>query len=236
MVSAPTIAIDGPVASGKTSVGQAAATQLGLRFLDTGLMYRAVAWLALRRGANVNDPDAMGQLAASCDLSLPDHAEPPGVLTLNGHPLTAADLASDAVNRSVSAVAAGSPVRRALVARQRAIAAAGGIVMVGRDIGSVVLPDADVKLYVDASPEVRARRRLLQKQATWPDADYQKELADTIRRDQLDSQRADSPLTVPEGAVVIDTEPMDFDQTVAAVVSQIRAATGVRSQPAAARS
>ena len=228
----PIVAIDGPVASGKTTVGRAAAQQLGLRFLDTGIMYRAVTWLALKLQVDADDAEAVGKLAEDCLMSL-ESSNPVNLIALNGHALTASDLASDPVDRNVSAVAASSRVRRALVAQQRTIAAVGGIVMVGRDIGSVVLTDADVKVYVDAPPEERARRRFLQQSEIWDDVGYQKVLADTIKRDKLDSQRSDSPLTVPADAVVIDTERMDFEQSVEAVVSAIRSATRV-SMPAKA--
>ena len=222
----PVVAIDGPVASGKTTVGRAVAAQLGLRFLDTGIMYRAVTWLALKSQGDVDDAEAMGRLAEGCEMSLAGN-DGANIITVDGYPLTAGDLASDDIDRNVSAVAASSRVRPALVAQQRSIAAGGGIVMVGRDIGSVVLPDADVKLYVDASPEVRARRRFLEQQTKGIDADYERALADTIRRDRLDSERFDSPLTIPENAVVVNTDHMDFDQAIAAVVSEIHAATAV---------
>ena len=223
---APVVAIDGPVASGKTSVGRVAARQLGLRFLDTGIMYRALTWLALRCGKPVDHAESMGLLAGNCSMSLADNG-PAAVILVNGHSLSVDDLTSEEIDRNVSAVAAGSEARRALVKQQRAIAEGGGIVMVGRDIGSVVLPDADVKLYLDASPEERTRRRLRQQQEAGDVIDYQQVLADTNRRDRLDSQRADSPLKVPDGAIVIDTERLDFSQSVAAVASQIRAASRI---------
>lgn len=223
---APVVAIDGPVASGKTSVGRVAATQLELRFLDTGVMYRALTWLALRCGKPVDDAESMGRLAENCSMSLADDKEA-AVILVNGHSLSVDDLTSEEIDRNVSAVAAGSAARRALVKQQRAIAEGGGIVMVGRDIGSVVLPDADVKLYLDASPEERTRRRLRQQQEAGVIINYQQALADTNRRDQLDSERADSPLKVPDGAIVIDTERLDFLQSVAAVASQIRTASGI---------
>jgi len=223
---APVVAIDGPVASGKTSVGRVAARQLGLRFLDTGIMYRALTWLALRCGKPVDHAESMGRLAENCSMSLAD-GEQEAVILVNGHSLSLDDLTSDEIDRNVSAVAAGSEARRALVEQQRAIAAGGGIVMVGRDIGSVVLPGADVKLYLDASPEERSRRRLRQQHEAGGTIDYQQVLADTNRRDRLDSQRADSPLKVPDGAIVIDTEGLDFCQSVAAVASQIGAASGL---------
>lgn len=205
-------------------MGRAAAAQLGLRFLDTGIMYRAVTCLALEMGEDVADADAMGRLAQDCEMSVPGD-DMANLITINGQSLAGDDLASGEVDRHVSAVASSSSVRRALVAQQRSIAAGGGIVMVGRDIGSVVLTNADVKLYVDASPEERARRRFLQQKEQDINADFEQSLADTIRRDQLDSERADSPLTIPDDAIVIDTERMNFCQTVAAVLRSIRAAT-----------
>ena len=326
------VAIDGPVASGKTSVGRAAARRLGLRFLDTGIMYRAVTWLALERNIAVANAAAVGALAQSCRLTLahaaidriapdgiaidriapdriaidriapdriapdriapdriapdriapdriapdriapdriapdriaPDRIPVDGIAThsvaadgivaddiagqasaaagiaVDGRPLADAELRSPAVARNVSAVSAISAVRRALVRQQREIAAAGGIIMAGRDIGSVVLPNADVKLYIDADPATRARRRLLQtrEQAAYPnpytapdaipdyDDDYARTLADTVRRDRLDSGRADSPLAIAPGAIVINTGHIGLEQTVAAVVSAIMTAT-----------
>ncbi len=218
------MAIDGPVASGKTSVGRAAADRLGLRFLDTGVMYRAITWLALRDGQQIDDHEAMGQLAESCPMRLADD-QGPAIIVVNGHSLSAEELTEAEIDRNVSAVAANSKVRRALVVQQRAIAVGGSIVVVGRDIGSVALPDADVKLYLDASAEARARRRQLQRRQGGSEVDYQQALADTNRRDRLDSQRADSPLVAPDDAVIIDTGELDFCQSVDAVVSRICAAT-----------
>ena len=225
---APVVAIDGPVASGKTSVGRAAANQLGLRFLDTGVMYRALTWLALRDNVPVDDETSMSNLAEQCAMSVStDHAG--AVIVIDGQPLSAGDLTSEQVDRHVSAVSAVSGVRRALVEQQRAVSAGGGIVMVGRDIGSVVLPDADVKLYLDASPVARAQRRLEQQREAGDTTDYRQALAETKRRDRLDSERADSPLRVPDGAIIIDTGELDFAQSVAAVVSRICAASGVQN-------
>ena len=216
-------AIDGPAASGKTSVGRAAARALRLRFLDTGIMYRAVTWLALHRGVPVADAAAVGQLAGACRMVTPPGDTESAAIIIDGHPLRDA-LSAAAVDRNVSAVAAVSAVRAALVREQRAIAAGGGIIMTGRDIGTVVLPDADVKLYIDASPEERARRRCAQLRESGADADYRQVLADTRRRDDLDTQRADSPLAAAAGALVISTDGIDLGQTIAEVVSAIRAA------------
>ena len=224
----PVIAIDGPVASGKSSVGRAVAARLGLRFLDTGIMYRAVTWLALQKGEPTNDPAAVGSLAERSTMSVSDTFGESVTIIVDGYGLTGDDLASPDIDQNVSAVAAVSQVRRALVQQQREIANQGGIAMAGRDIGSVVAPDADVKLYIDASPEERARRRLRQRLDTDPTATFDQALADTLRRDELDSQRADSPLVVPSGAVVINTDGMNFDATVDAVVAAIEAALKAR--------
>ncbi len=223
----PVVAIDGPVASGKSSVGQAAANSLGLRFLDTGIMYRAVTWLVLRQGATPDDAETAGRLAAECTMSVGNHDDGSPAIIMDEHSLHADALYSPEIDRNVSQIAANSSVRRALVDQQRAIARGGGIVMVGRDIGSVVLPDADVKLYIDATPEERARRRWSQQLETMPEADYREVLADTIRRDELDSRRTDSPLTVAPGAIVVNTDGLNFPQSVIAVLAAIRHASDV---------
>lgn len=219
------VAIDGPVASGKSSVGREAARVLGLRFLDTGIMYRAVTWLALHRGVPIADPAAIGELAEQCRTDVGDGGSDGSVICIGGHLLSDA-LVSAAVDRNVSAVSAVSRVRAALVEQQRAIGAAGGIVMAGRDIGSVVLPDADVKLYIDASPEERARRRFAQLRDTVASPDYGQVLAETLRRDRLDTERDDSPLVAAEDAIIINTDGIDLAQSVAAVVSAIVSAAG----------
>lgn len=218
------MAIDGPVASGKSSVGKAAADALNLRFLDTGVMYRAVTWLALHRNVPVMDFLAIGSLAGSCQMDVAADAQGTAAISIDGHRLGDV-LFSDAVNRNVSAVSAVSAVRAALVRQQRAIAAAGGIVMVGRDIGSVVLPGATVKLYIDASAEERARRRFeqMREACAATSANYEQVLGDTLRRDELDMGRADSPLLVAAGATVIKTDGMSLEETIAAVVAAINA-------------
>ena len=279
-VVGPVVAVDGPVASGKSTVGREAARRLGLAFLDTGLMYRALTWLALRRGLSAGD-DGGGGAGGCADAEavvnlahrFPVEIVGDGSVAIAGY-RPGDELHSPAVNRNVSAVSAISGVRRALVARQRAIAgeSTGGIIMAGRDIGSVVLPDARVKLYIDAAPETRARRRLAQIYPDRGDAEhcrqapaidtpakdrgdaehcgqvpaidtpakdrgdaeycrqarYDRILADTIRRDGLDSRRADSPLRIPDGATVINTDYLGFDATVDAVIDAIRAAARSR--------
>ena len=222
----PVVTIDGPAASGKSSVGRALAEALGLRFLDTGIMYRAVTWLALHRGVAPDDAKAVGKLAVECRMEVNAGGGNAVAIIVDGHPLGDA-LVSPAVDRNVSAVSAVSEVRAALVRQQQAIAAGRGIVMAGRDIGSGVVPDADVTLYIDASPQERARRRCRQMREAGNDADYAQVLADTLRRDRLDTERADSPLVAADDAVIINTDGMDLTQTVTAVVAAVATAAGV---------
>lgn len=223
--AAPVVAIDGPVASGKSSVGKAAARIVGLRFLDTGIMYRAVTWLAICRGIAATDAGAVAQLAAHCRMELAHDDGNGTTILVDGKPLRD-ELVTAEVDGNVSAVSAVSAVRVELVKQQRDIAGFGGIVMVGRDIGSVVLPEADLKLYIDAAPEERARRRYAQIILADPGVPYEQVLADTLRRDRMDTERADSPLIAAADAVVIRTDEMDFDQTVSAVVEAIQSVVG----------
>ena len=217
------VAIDGPVASGKSSVGKAAAQTVGLRFLDTGIMYRAVTWLALRRGIAATDAGAVAELAARCRMELAPDDENDATIVVDGEPLRD-ELVTAAVDSNVSAVSAVSAVRVELVKQQRDIARSGGMVMAGRDIGSVVLPQADLKLYIDAAPAERARRRHAQIILADPAVTYDQVLADTLRRDRMDTERSDSPLVAAADAVVIRTDEMNFDQTVSAVVEAIQSA------------
>ncbi|MDE2765012.1 MAG: (d)CMP kinase [Chloroflexota bacterium] len=208
MPAPPIIAIDGPAASGKTSVGCALAARLGCRFVDTGLMYRAVTALALERGVRLDDDAALTCLAEG------ERIEPGERVLANGADVTDGLWSAD-VERSVSRVSAVSGVRRALVAQQRLLAEQ-GVVMVGRDIGSVVLPGA-AKVYLDASVGERARRRAAETGAP----DEERVRAELERRDRLDSERGDSPLRVPDGAVVVDTDGLDVDGVVDAVLEAL---------------
>ena len=222
-INGPVVAIDGPVASGKSSVGQAAARIVGLRFLDTGIMYRAVTWLALQRGIAAADASAVAELAAGCRMELAQDDNENTTIMIDGRPL-GPELVAAEVDSNVSAVAAVPAVRVELVRQQRNIARSGGMVMAGRDIGSVVLPHADLKIYVDAAPEERARRRHAQIVQVKPEVRYDQVLADMLQRDRLDMERADSPLVAAAGAVTIRTDDMDFEQAVSAVVGAIRSA------------
>ena len=223
------IAIDGPVASGKTSVGSLLATRLGYRFLDTGLMYRAVTWAAIRRGAALADAAGLARLATEVSVNLSAGGSGRSRLLVGAEDVTD-HLRDPDVGRHVSAVSAVGEVREFLVSEQRRIAGDGAIVMVGRDIGTVVLEDAEMKVYLIASAESRARRRYLE-DAPQSLGGLQRILDGLTHRDRFDSTRAVSPLRPADDAVIIDTEDLDLDQvvdTVAALIRQRESATSGR--------
>ena len=199
------IAIDGPAGSGKSTVGRRLAERLGLTYLDTGAMYRCIAFAAIRRQIDPADPDPVGRLAATVEMSVVD-----GVVTVDGVDATL-EIRGPEVSRAVSMVASNPAVREQLRARQRSWATEhGGGVIEGRDIGSVVFPDAILKVFLTASPEVRAQRRA--KEMT--DLEYDQVAADIARRDAADRGRADSPLVEADGAVSIDTSTIEIDEVV----------------------
>ncbi|HEX5451910.1 MAG TPA: (d)CMP kinase [Candidatus Limnocylindrales bacterium] len=214
------VALDGPASSGKSSVGAAAATRLGYRFCDTGLLYRAVTWLALRRG--VSPEDAAALVALVPEVRLLDvgdgrlaHVAVDGVdETVEVH--------GPEVDLAVSAVSRAPELRATLLERQRAIADGGRIIMAGRDIGTVILPDADVKLFLDASIEERARRRAEERGEAPGSPAAAETLVELRRRDNLDSSRPVAPLRAAEDAVVIRTDGNAFETTVELVVTAIR--------------
>lgn len=214
------IAIDGPTASGKTVVGRALARRLGYRFVDTGAMYRAITWLALRDGVGVSDEAGLARLAAQHVLAPTTDPDADGIV-VDGVSL-GAELAARDVERAVSEVSRVAGVRDAMVAQQRRLAGEGGVVMAGRDIGTVVLPDADVKLFLAASPRMRARRRLADLQTAGAAVTYEDVLADLLRRDRLDSERALSPLRPADDANIIETDYLDV-AAVLAVVADLMA-------------
>ncbi len=207
------IAIDGPVASGKTAVGRAVAELLGWPFLDTGAMYRAVTRSALRLGIDVGDESALADLAAGMSMRLV--ADDDGVFRLwaDGENVTG-ELRTPEIDRNVSAVSKVPAVRRTLVEQQRAIAEETPVVMAGRDIGTVVLRDSPVKVFLTASIEERARRRTLED----PAADLERTRLALERRDAIDSGREDSPLKPAEDAVVIHTDGLDVDEIARRIV------------------
>ncbi len=206
------IAIDGPAGSGKSTVARLVAERLGLAYLDTGAMYRGVAFAALRRDIDPADEDAVASLACRVEITVePDRVRVDGVdATI--------EIRGPEVTRAVSVVAANPAVRQELRRRQREWAAArGGGVLEGRDIGTVVFPDAELKLYLTASAEARAGRRAQEVR----DLDYETVAADLARRDSYDQDRADSPLVEAADAVTVDTTGRSVDEVVAEVLSRL---------------
>ena len=205
------VAIDGPAGSGKSTVARGVARRLGLGYLDTGAMYRSVAWTALRDGVDIADDAALARLAGSLDLAVGDR------VTIDGVDATAEIRGGD-VTRIVSAASANPGVRQEMVRRQRAwVEEHGGGVVEGRDIGTVVFPDADLKVFLTASEEERARRR--QRDEAAPDVDAV--AADLARRDRLDSTRQVSPLKPADDAVVIDTTGRTVDEVVDQILALV---------------
>lgn len=192
------IAIDGPSGAGKGTVARAVAAQLGYRHVDSGAMYRAVGWTALQQGVAFEDEDAVAAIAQTSRIDITATQ-----VTIDGHDVTRA-IRTPEIDKAAASVARLPKVRAILVERQRALGAGGAIVMEGRDIGTVVFPQADVKIYLDASPEERARRRASDPAHTGPTtvADVASQL---IARDELDRTRKASPLYAAPDALVIDT-------------------------------
>jgi len=218
------IAIDGPSGAGKSTVGHALAQRIGATFVDTGLMYRALTLAALERGVDVEDGVALGRLAASCAIEVerpgPEHAGRLETVRLEGRDVTD-EVRSQRVDRAVSAVSRHAAVRDAMLSVQRAAALRGDSVMVGRDIGTVVLPDATLKVYLVAAPEVRAARRAAEMGAPERFEDY---LADIRRRDAADAGREIAPLRQAAGALVLDTGVLDVPACVAAILERLEGA------------
>ena len=211
------VAIDGPGASGKTTVGARVAGRLRFRFLDTGLTYRAATWAALRRGVNMEDDEALAVMTRSLDIRITEASR----VLVDGVDATD-DLNTGEVDRNVSRVSAVRGVRVALVPIQRRAAEDGPIVMVGRDICTVVLPDARTKVFLDASPEVRSARRRADIVRAGGSVELKKVSDELRRRDTYDSGRKESPLMVANDAVVIDTSEIDVDEVVERIVRLVR--------------
>ena len=214
-----TIAIDGPAASGKSTIGEALAQRLGYLYFDTGVMYRAVTWAALARGIPIADEAAVTALAERLHIDvIPPTVEDgrPYTVLADGEDVTWA-IRTPEVDAHVSPVSAYAGVRQALVAQQRRIAANGRVVIVGRDIGTVVLPDADLKVYLDASVEERARRRWREMRERGETVDYEEVLAAMRRRDEMDSNRHISPLRPAADAVIVDTTGLSIEEVLARV-------------------
>lgn len=218
-----TIAIDGPASSGKSTLGKILAGRLGYLYFDTGVMYRAVACEALSRSIDLTDEARVTALAENLRIDV----RPPSVddgrdndLLADGEDITW-DIRSPEVDRSVSIVSAYPGVREALTVQQRRIGGRGCVVMVGRDIGTVVLPDADLKIYLDASAEERARRRFSERVGRGETPDFQEILDAIVSRDRIDSSREVAPLRPAEDAVVILSDDLSIDEVVQQVLTLV---------------
>jgi cytidylate kinase len=211
------IALDGPSGTGKSTVARRLASRLGARYLDTGAMYRAATLAVLRAGVDLADPDKIAAVAGEAAIEISTDPAAPHV-RLDGEPVDA-EIRSAEVTGAVSAVSAVAEVRTQLVAQQRRLIGAGGIVVEGRDIGAVVWPQAAPKVYLTASPAARAQRRA----GELSGADVDAVAADIERRDRLDSSRAVSPLAKAPDAVELDTTDLDIDDVVDRLVELARA-------------
>ncbi|MEI7914852.1 MAG: (d)CMP kinase [Mycobacteriaceae bacterium] len=223
-MSAVVVAIDGPAGTGKSSVARGLARELGARYLDTGAMYRIATLAAIRSGVDLDDPDA---IATVTDVPLSVGYDPVTEQAYLGDEDVSTVIRGDDVTRAVSAVSAVPAVRTRMVALQRELATgAGSVVVEGRDIGTAVLPNADVKIFLTATAETRAQRRNAQNVAAGLPDDYDGVLADVRRRDHLDSTRAVSPLRAAEDAIVVDTSEMAKDQVIARLAELVAQRTG----------
>lgn len=225
-MSAPlTIAVDGPAGTGKSSVSRGLARELGARYLNTGAMYRIVTLAVLRAGLDLDDAAAVAELASHVDLAV--GFDPDEDLYFLGGEDVSVEIRGDAVTKAVSAVSAVPEVRTRLVDRQRELAdGTVAVVVEGRDIGTVVLPHADVKVFLTASPQERARRRNDQNVESGLASDYDAVLADVERRDHLDSTRAVSPLRAADDAIVVDSSDMSQSETVAHLLDLVEQRAG----------
>lgn len=218
------VAIDGPAASGKSTVAKALAQRLGLAYLDTGAMYRALAVEAVHRGLDLSDNEALTELASHAAVSFVHEGDSPfpTKILVNGRDVTR-EIRTPAIDKAVSPVSAAPGVRIAMVDQQRRIASeVPDTVLEGRDIGTTVFPDAEVKVYLTASAEERAKRRTLDMERRGADMTYEEVLADLLRRDAYDSSREASPMAQAADAVGLDTTGMTIDEVVDAIASLIQ--------------
>jgi CMP/dCMP kinase len=215
------VAIDGPSGAGKSTIGYALAQVIDATFVDTGLMYRALTLAAVERGVDVEDGPLLGFLASECRIEVerprPEQTDRLETVRLDGRDVTA-EVREPRIDRAVSAVSRHAEVRDAMLDVQRAVASRGDTVMVGRDIGTVVLPNASLKVFLTAEARVRAARRAAEMGA--PDR-LDEYLAEIERRDAADSGRAIAPLRQAEGALVLDTGRLSVDECVAAIVARL---------------
>lgn len=219
------IAIDGPSGAGKSTVAKAVAKKLGFSCLDTGAMYRAVAWKALHDGISLEDKQALAEIAQNSEISF-GHVEGdpvPKRVFIDGQEITD-QIRTAEIDKSVSPVSAVPAVRQALVEQQRRLGSLGNYVVEGRDIGTVVFPQAEVKIFLTASPEERAHRRVRQNVDRGVGSiNYDEVLADIVRRDKLDSSRDTSPLRPAEDAVLLDSTGKYIEEIIATICGEARA-------------
>jgi cytidylate kinase len=215
------VTIDGPAASGKSTTARTVARRLGYKYLDTGAMYRAIGLKALRAGVDVCDESAMGELARETEVDVETLSSGTRIF-LDGVDVTN-ELRTPEVSAAASAVAALGPVRERMVEIQRSIGAEGGIVAEGRDIGSVVFPDAEVKIYLDADLRTRAVRRKKELNGQGNPVELGRVERDIRSRDRSDSNRMHSPLIIPEGAEIVDTTHLTIEEQIEEVLREVRA-------------
>jgi len=223
-VRKPVVTIDGPAGSGKSTTARMVARQLGYTYLDTGAMYRAMTVKALRTGVDLDDPGALARQARETDIAI--RPDPDGTrVILDGTDVTD-EIRTPEVTQASSIVAAAEGVRKRMVELQRQVGAGGGIVAEGRDMGSVVFKDAEIKIYLDASLGCRAVRRKKELEVAGTAVDLEKMEKDIESRDVYDSSREHSPLIIPEGSIIVDTTEMTIEEQVERVIQEVRKKTG----------
>ncbi len=214
------IAIDGPSGAGKSTLGRMLARKLGLLYLDTGAMYRAVAYAALRSDASTTDAEAMAKIAREAHIDLVGDPDSLQVL-LDGRDISH-EIRNEQIGHAASMISAIPEVRRELVRRQREMGAHGGVVLDGRDIGTVVFPDADIKFFLTATPEQRAERRFDEERRREADLNYEEVLHDINARDRRDASRADSPLAIADDAIVLDSTELSIEDVFERILEVVR--------------
>jgi cytidylate kinase len=210
------ISIDGPAASGKTSIGRKVSSHLKFRFLDTGLMYRAATWIVIKNNIDINNEFEIASSVTNSNFSINSNLKEDSLFIDSYNVIS--ELRTSEIDKYVSQVSKILKVREILVNQQRSIAASGNIVMVGRDIGSVVLPNADIKIYLDASLEIRAKRRFEEVKGSTK-LSFKEIKQDLEKRDIIDSNRKISPLTIPEDATVVNTDNLTISQVIEKIIS-----------------